>query len=81
MAGAVHISPSLFQAPCSLTEASDYTLFTFSRLSSLPEGLESSFCFEASWDSAAWLFSPGAASEATAAVVAWLVTAGHDLRV
>lgn len=57
MAGAVHISLSLFQAPCSLTEASDYSLFTFSRLSSLPEGLESSFCFKASQDPAAQLSS------------------------
>lgn len=57
MAGAVHISLSLFRAPCSLTEASDYTLFTFSRLSSLAEGLESSFCFKASQDPAAQLSS------------------------
>lgn len=49
MAGAVHISLSLFQALCSLSEASDYTPFTFSRLSLLLRGLESSFCLEVSW--------------------------------
>lgn len=49
---------SLFQALCSLTEASDYTPFTFSRLSSLPGRLESSFYLEASWGLGGRLCSP-----------------------
>lgn len=65
---------SLFQALCSLTEASDYTPFTFSRLSSLPGRLESSFYLEASWGLGGRLCSP----EQHRGQLQWWVTPRQD---